>query len=89
VPLYAKEDLCIPIKSTSLVEAFYNIMLIASSYTALIIPGINENWCRFMQRRTFAYLYGVQMSSSAPASQRLFRIVSLNNLRNKAKTGAT
>jgi len=64
-------------------------MLIASSYTALIIPGINENWCRFMQRRTFAYLYGVQMSSSAPASQRLFRIVSLNNLRNKAKTGAT
>jgi len=51
----AKEDLCIPIKSTNLAEAFYNIILIASSYTALIILGINENWCRLMQRRTFAY----------------------------------
>jgi len=28
------------------------------------------------------------MSSSAPASQRLFRLVSLNYMSNKAKTGA-
>jgi len=31
---------------------------------------------------------GVQMSSSAQASQRLSRLVILNDLSNKAKTGA-
>jgi len=30
-------------------------MLGANSYTALIIPGKYVNWCRVMQRRTFAY----------------------------------
>jgi len=47
---------------TSLLEAFKNIILIARSYNALILPGIDENWCRMMQRRTFAYHKGVQMS---------------------------
>jgi hypothetical protein len=30
-------------------------MLNTRSYTALIISGIEDNWCRMMQRRTFAY----------------------------------
>ena len=61
VPHDAKEDLCIPVRCvdvpicTNLVEAFYNITLIARSYTALIISGIDEKWYRIMQRRTFAY----------------------------------
>jgi len=44
-------------QSGAIYSSVSGALLNSGDNTALIIPGIGENWCRFMQRRTFAYQY--------------------------------